>query len=131
MTVATKSNRTLQIDGMSGEDCVKKVTGALEGVSNVSTQHVKVGTAKIEADETGCKDACKAIDGAGYKAHESQKQNDQQNDQQKGQKNEKVAGSQTGSQMGAKADQVGPKADQKNQPSAQTGAAAKSASGTR
>jgi copper chaperone CopZ len=119
MTVATKSSRTLQIDGMSGEDCCKKVTGALKGVSNVATHNVKVGTAHIEADDAGCKDACKAIDGAGFKAHETQKQN--------GQKQEKPGVA----EAGTKTDQVGPKGEHKNQPAAQTGAAAKPASSTR
>ena len=133
MTVATKSSRTLQIDGMSGEDCCKKVTSALDGVSNVATHNVKVGSAKIEANDAGCKDACRAIDGAGFKAHESQNQN--QNDQQKGQKHENAGGSQAasqaGSQMGGKADRAGSQTEQKNQPSAQTGAAGKHASSTR
>lgn len=137
MTVATKSSRTLQIDGMSGEDCCKKVTGALKGVTNVATHNVKVGSANIEADDAGCKDACRAIDGAGYKAHESQNQN--QNDQQDGQKHENAGGSQAGSQaggqagsqMGGKADRAGSQTEQKNQPSAQTGAAGKPGSGTR
>tara|TARA_R110000782_G_scaffold102483_6_gene189556 strand:+ start:365 stop:697 length:333 start_codon:yes stop_codon:yes gene_type:complete len=71
MTVATKSNRTLKIDGMSGVDCVKKVNGALKNISNVSTHHVKVGSASIEADDTGCASACKAIEGVGFKAHEN------------------------------------------------------------
>lgn len=71
MTTATKTNRTLQIDGMKGEDCCKKVTGALKGVNEVSTRNVKVGSATIEADQTGCTAACKAIDGVGFKAHES------------------------------------------------------------
>ncbi len=137
MTVATKSSRTLQIDGMSGEDCCKKVTSALDGVSNVSTHNVKVGSAKIEASDAGCKDACRAIDAAGFKAHESQNQN--QNDQQKGQKQGNAGGShagsragdQAGSQMSGKADRAGSQTEQKNQPSAQTGAAGKPASGTR
>lgn len=71
MTTATKTNRTLQIDGMKGEDCCKKVTGALKGVDDVSTRHVKVGSATIESDQAGCTAACKAIDGVGFKAHES------------------------------------------------------------
>ncbi len=118
MTVATKSSRTLQIDGMSGEDCVNKVTGALKGVSNVSTREVKVGTASIEADETGCTAACNAINGVGYKARENKRDE---------QKNEKPGAPQDG----ARTDQAGFKAEQKNQPSAQAGAASKPAPGAR
>lgn len=79
MTTATKTNRTLQIDGMTGEDCCKKVTGALKGVSAVSTRNVKVGSATIEADQAGCTAACKAIDGVGYKAHEGDQKMEKSN----------------------------------------------------
>jgi len=63
--------RTLQIDGMTGDVCVQKVTTALKGVHDVSTQSVKVGEAHIKADQAGCKAACAAVDRAGYPASES------------------------------------------------------------
>lgn len=126
MTTATKSSRTLSIDGMSGEDCCKKVTGALKGVSNVETHTVKVGSAKIEADEAGCKAACQAIGGAGFKANEQK--HEQKSGQKQDQVNGKSFGGQAGSTPGAKADQVEPKAEQKTQAA---GAGNKPASGTR
>jgi copper chaperone CopZ len=75
---ATATTRHLDIDGMTGEHCVNKVTGALKGLNNVSTQSVKVGSAVIGADKNGCDAACTAIHGVGYKARESQRTN--QND---------------------------------------------------
>lgn len=71
MKSETNTTRSLDIDGMSGDECVKKVTGALKGVEGVSTQNVKVGGATIGADQTGCTAACAAIGVAGYKARES------------------------------------------------------------
>ena len=75
---ATATTRHLDIDGMTGENCVHKVAGALKGLNNVSTQSVKVGSAVIGADKNGCDAACTAIGGVGYKARESQRTN--QND---------------------------------------------------
>lgn len=98
MTVATKSSRTIKIDGMKGEDCCKKVNGALKSVSNIETHKVEVGSAKIEADHAGCTAACKAIDGAGFKAHADESKNDQPNGRnqdgpkQDSQKHEPMAG---------------------------------------
>jgi copper chaperone CopZ len=126
MTVATKSNHTIEIDGMTGEDCCKKVTSALEGVSNVETHQVKVGSAKIEADHAGCTAACKAIDNAGFKAHENEKK-----DQPGGQKHDsQQRGSTDGKQMGARSESnMQPKGEQKSHTPG--GAASKSGSGTR
>lgn len=70
METATMTGRNLEIDGMSGDACVQKVTGALKGVHGVSTQSVKVGGARIQADQAGCTAACAAIDSAGYKVRE-------------------------------------------------------------
>ncbi len=70
METATTTGRTLEIDGMSGDACVQKVTGALKGVHGVSTQSVKVGGAKIQADQAGCAAACAAIGSAGFKVRE-------------------------------------------------------------
>jgi copper chaperone CopZ len=70
-TNTTKSTtRTLKIDGMSGDDCVQKVKGALDGVNGVETESVRVGAATIGADKSGCDAACRAIDQAGYQARE-------------------------------------------------------------
>lgn len=65
------ATKTIKIDGMTGDACVQKVTGALKGIDNVTTESVKVGTATIKANGAGCKSACAAIDKAGYKAQES------------------------------------------------------------
>jgi copper chaperone CopZ len=62
--------RNLEIDGMRGDDCIQKVTGALKGVHGISTQSVKVGGATIGADQTGCTAACAAIDSVGFKSRE-------------------------------------------------------------
>lgn len=70
METTTLSNRTLRIDGMTGDVCVKKVTEALKGVPGVKTNSVKVGTATIGADQAGCNAACAAIGKAGFKVHE-------------------------------------------------------------
>lgn len=70
MNTATATTRTLKIDGMSGDACVKKVSGALKEVRDVTTQSVKVGSATIGSDEAGCAAACAAIGRAGFKAHQ-------------------------------------------------------------
>jgi len=71
MGSATKSVRTLTIDGMSGNACVDKVSAALKTTPEVSVRSVKNGSAVLETDQAGCDAACKAIGTAGYKAHES------------------------------------------------------------
>lgn len=70
METTTLSNRTLKIDGMTGDVCVQKVTDALKGVPGVKTESVKVGCATIGADQAGCNAACGALGKAGFKAHE-------------------------------------------------------------
>lgn len=71
MTTATLSNRTLEIDNMTGDACVKKVTTALHGIQGVSNPTVTVGEAKFKSDQTGCDAACAASGKAGYPAHEA------------------------------------------------------------
>lgn len=71
MNTATQTQtRTLEIDGMNGDACVTKVTGALKAVSGVETQSVKVGSATIKSDKAGCDAACTGITAAGFRAHE-------------------------------------------------------------
>jgi copper chaperone CopZ len=67
---SVSSTRTLDIGGMSGEECVKNVKTALKSVPEVTTQSVKVGSAVIQADQTGCDAACACVTSAGYKATE-------------------------------------------------------------
>ncbi len=69
-TMTKPATRTLTVDGMTGDACVQKVTGALKNVANVTTQSVKVGTANITADQAGCTAACSAVEGAGFKCRE-------------------------------------------------------------
>lgn len=70
MDTATMSTRKLAIEGMSGDACVKSVTGALKSVQGVSTSSVEVGSATIQANKAGCDAACTAIGTAGFKARE-------------------------------------------------------------
>lgn len=69
-TAKAPTTRTLAIDGMSGETCVKNVTAALKAVPNVSIDSVKVGSAVIGSDQRGCDAACASVTNAGYKATE-------------------------------------------------------------
>jgi len=71
MTQNQTMTRSIAIDGMTGDACVGKVTGALKGVPNVATHSVKVGSASIGADQAGCAAACAAVGAAGFKAKES------------------------------------------------------------
>ncbi len=75
MESATKTNRTLEISGMTGDECITKVSTALKGVSAVTTHAVKVGSAHIGADAAGCSAACASIEGAGFTARERMGQN--------------------------------------------------------
>lgn len=70
MNTATSMTRNLQIDNMTGDVCVQKVTEALKGVSGVTNQSVKVGHAAITANQSACDAACIAIGAAGYPARE-------------------------------------------------------------
>jgi copper chaperone CopZ len=71
MDPKAKATKNLAIDGMTGDECVRKVSGALKSVPDVSTKSVSVGAATIWADEAGCTAACGAVKQAGYKATES------------------------------------------------------------
>ena len=67
------ASHTIAIDGMSGEECIKKVVAAIKTVPNVRSTNVSVGAATISADAAGCKSACEAIGRAGFKSHEANK----------------------------------------------------------
>ncbi len=79
MHTATQT-RTLEIDGMSGDACVKKVTSALKDVNGVETHSVKVGSANIKSDKAGCDAACAGIKSAGYTAHEGTRTGNDRNE---------------------------------------------------
>lgn len=68
---SSSNSHSLTIDGMTGDACVKSVTGALKGVPGVTTQSVKVGSATITCDAAACTAACDAIGKAGYTAREA------------------------------------------------------------
>jgi copper chaperone CopZ len=72
METMTKSSRTIQIDGMTGDACTQKVTGALKAVRDIAVESVKVGSATINADKAGSQAACSAINGAGYRARDGE-----------------------------------------------------------
>lgn len=67
------ASHTIAIDGMSGEECIKKVVAAIKTVPNVRSTNVSVGAATISADAAGCKSACEAIGRAGFTSRESNK----------------------------------------------------------
>ena len=69
-TETQSTTRTLEIDGMNGDACVKRVTGALNEVKDITTQSVKVGCATIRANQAGCDAACAAVTQAGYTVQE-------------------------------------------------------------
>lgn len=63
--------KTIQIDGMKGDLCVKEVDKALRELDGVEVKSVSVGSAVVECASTAACDACcEAIDDAGYTAHE-------------------------------------------------------------
>lgn len=71
MQAATMTERTLKIDGMHGDACVQKVTGALKDMPGVTTRSVTVGSASISADKAGSDAAVAGIAKAGFKSHET------------------------------------------------------------
>lgn len=71
------STRTLKIEGMSGNACLKSVHGTLGKVDGVTTESVKLGTATIACTESAAKEACSALSSAGYKAREVQSEDAQ------------------------------------------------------
>ncbi len=67
------ASHTLAIDGMSGEECIKKVLAAIKAVPNVRSTNVSVGAATITAGAAGCVSTCEAIGRAGFTSRESNK----------------------------------------------------------
>lgn len=74
-------SRSIKVDGMTGDTCVQKVSGALKGVDGVTTKSVTVGSVTIEADRDGYAAACSSIKAAGYKVQDSDQNQSGQNDQ--------------------------------------------------
>lgn len=70
MQSATHSIHTLNIDGMNGDTCIKKVTHALKDVKDIVTKSVNLGSASIDASQEGAKEACKAVSSIGFKTRE-------------------------------------------------------------
>jgi len=70
MQPATSSNRSLRINGMDSDSCIKKVTDALRDVKGVRIRSVSLGTAKIDTDQAGCDAACTAVSSRGFETRE-------------------------------------------------------------
>ncbi len=70
MTTGSIINRTIQIDGMTGEECIQKVTGALKNIRGVTTHSVILGSAAIGTDAAGSSNACAILEGVGFRARE-------------------------------------------------------------
>ena len=60
---------TLNIEGMHCGACVRRVTQALERTPGTEVVEVRVGAARVRAEESG--PAVAALAKAGYTAHES------------------------------------------------------------
>ena len=69
-----KQTRTLAIDGMSCENCIRHVQSALHEVPGVTVKQVEVGSAIVEYDpgDTPEDVILSAVDEAGYPARISQ-----------------------------------------------------------
>ena len=66
---ASRSIYNLEIEGMTGNACIQKVTTALKGVKGVEVDSVEKGNATIRCDSPELqKQACGAIKSAGFKA---------------------------------------------------------------
>jgi copper chaperone/Cu+-exporting ATPase len=62
---------TLSIEGMHCEACVRRVTGALQGVPGVQLGSVEVGSAQLayEAEEATPGEIAAAVNRIGFQAH--------------------------------------------------------------
>lgn len=62
-------NKEIKIEGMSCSHCVAAVKKSLEKVESLRVEDVKIGSAKIEFDESKVSNnkIIEAIEGAGYK----------------------------------------------------------------
>lgn len=70
MQSSTHSIRSLRINGMDNDSSIKKVSHALKGIKDIKTRSVTLGSAKIDADQTGCDAACRAVSAIGFETHE-------------------------------------------------------------
>lgn len=63
----------LQVDGMSCGHCVHAVREALAGLPGVKVEHIRVGAATVEMDESrvGVGQLLEAVADAGYDAREA------------------------------------------------------------
>lgn len=93
-------SRTIKVDGMTGDTCVQKVSGALKGVEGVTTKSVTVGSATIEADRDGYAAACSAIKDAGYKVQDSGQNRSDQNKSGRNQSGQNQQGRQDRNEQG-------------------------------
>jgi len=70
MQPASSSIRSLRINGMDSDSCIKKVTDALREVKGVRIRSVSLGTANIDTDQAGCDAACTAVSARGFETKE-------------------------------------------------------------
>ena len=65
------NSKTLAIEGMHCDACVRRVRAALAGVDGVEVKNVRVGSAEIETPDGGSnvEDAINAINDIGFTAH--------------------------------------------------------------
>jgi copper chaperone CopZ len=65
------NSKTLAIEGMHCDACVRRVRAALAGVDGVEVKNVRVGSADIETPDSGSnvEDAIYAINNIGFTAH--------------------------------------------------------------
>lgn len=63
------TDTTIQVEGMSCQHCVMRVTKALQGLSGIQDLDVQIGTVALRFDEHSLRkeDIEKAIENAGYK----------------------------------------------------------------
>ena len=63
------TTRTISIDDMKGETCIRQVTTALGSVKGIATKSLSVGSATLACDnDAACDAAVKAITAAGFPA---------------------------------------------------------------
>jgi copper chaperone CopZ len=64
--------RTIEIEGMNSDACIREVKDAINSVDGVSTESIRKGSATIECrNQQQFEQACMAVESAGYRTKES------------------------------------------------------------
>lgn len=64
--------RTIEIEGMNSDACIREVKDAINSVDGVSTESIRKGSATIECkNQQQFEQACRAVESAGYRTRES------------------------------------------------------------